>query len=44
MSEFLTETPEVKLYPGVIEDTVLEALGFYALIPRDYLEREGEGV
>lgn len=34
MSEFYTETaPEVKLYPGVIDETIKEALGEYALIP-----------
>ncbi len=34
MSELFTEvSSEVKLYPGVIDETIKEALGEYALFP-----------
>lgn len=42
MSEFLTETTEVKLYPGIISETIDRALGYQALISLEQLEQGGE--
>lgn len=39
MSELYIEpTPEVKLYPGVINETIQEALGFQALLSLEEVE------
>lgn len=42
MSELLIDSQEVKLYPGVIDDTINRALGMEALFAANFSEIEGE--